>query len=852
MFHKTQKLTREVVSAGPSQIIGYNENAPVVFDIEDPWGKYARSSQSGEWSATLPDLLAQASANRKYVVTSRSDFFEAAKPKHLEKWFVPLTAENYTRNMRGQMFQHRLALLPRAKQRLADPFRSKVLTALETPLEIDKFFLLLRNEPPPDQSDTVFVQDCMDRSRGDVIENSIVAQIDQSNAHAAAAIIWGLLKAFAPLTKLQVGSTLGTIADSDHDLADEIDALVDHLVAGFFLKLKDGALSYRHNLVEKGLRQSFSNKRFVAQAKLNQLVSILTSANPSEAAALASALVDDEALKLDVGTEILETLESRLLKSALDAEPKYVDQAFFRWLMNKKPQDSSFFLSDIWEPLETSDEFYEAVGANLQTPTLIRKFLEDIVPYEHWARYPKFTDKLYRLDPTIGGTFRKACCESFDNRGVSSNDVLIDGVIHEVEQSKSVVATALTTLKEIRERWETEEHTWALINDEYPDQYAQHITEGYGEDLYPAEKFLTAYVEAVRDKTGWSALLPQLSDPDGAGVWIQVAARDKETSVEELLQLAKIAEATGQEDNFWQRLHARHEAAITQYAAERAVAALGEDTRLSALRYWAHCSDSDATALSIDLLDRRGLPVLVASLLELSETDNCDADGELVAAMLSALPEEDRTIAHFILREDDEGARLPELSEVMSLQRFENRRLVLATLNARVRLADDVQDDVIQIFRDNTEPDFSIGEWLEDLTVFAAAKGYEDALREALQSPYAIVVSVAVNRFSPSSKALPEPITPHLKTKSQPIAAALIARIEAIGAAACLPALIELTGNTVQKQTDYPYAAHYSFAHDAANLLLDCESPLGEAGLSQLYETGCKAPLLSQPRAIWS
>lgn len=97
---------------GPEEVRADNHAEPVVFVIEDPWGKYRLEPRSQPWNDEIDKLLATANGNRRFIITSRSDVLAESHTRKLnKKWNVSLEAENYGLKERERLFEYRLPAL---------------------------------------------------------------------------------------------------------------------------------------------------------------------------------------------------------------------------------------------------------------------------------------------------------------------------------------------------------------------------------------------------------------------------------------------------------------------------------------------------------------------------------------------------------------------------------------------------------------------------------------------------------------------------------------------------------------------------------------------------------------------
>lgn len=134
-------LARVPITLGPDQLRDDVTDPPVLYDIEDPWGRYDFDPKSRPWNDQLAQFFAKARPDRMIVATSRLDVAQSAGALETVKpWRVGLEAEHYGQAERRRLYRTRIDALPRKLQPLAKENEGAVLAELATPLEIQKFF----------------------------------------------------------------------------------------------------------------------------------------------------------------------------------------------------------------------------------------------------------------------------------------------------------------------------------------------------------------------------------------------------------------------------------------------------------------------------------------------------------------------------------------------------------------------------------------------------------------------------------------------------------------------------------------------------------------------------------------
>ncbi len=213
-------LTRVAIKFGPEQIRDDRTPPPVLYDIEDPWGRYDFDPRSRPWNDQLAQHFVHARPDRLVVATSRLDVARSSGAlQTVKRWEVSLEAEHYGVRERQHLYRTRIGNLPRNVQTLAKENEAAVLAELATPLEIQKFFDAMAT--PADRkkrSDSQLISDAIQRAHQDSIERTVVDQIEERNDVRAAAVLWGLLKANDKVALQLLRQIDGALADAHEAL----------------------------------------------------------------------------------------------------------------------------------------------------------------------------------------------------------------------------------------------------------------------------------------------------------------------------------------------------------------------------------------------------------------------------------------------------------------------------------------------------------------------------------------------------------------------------------------------------------------------------------------------------------
>jgi hypothetical protein len=252
---------------GPHQLRDDKTPSPVLYDIEDPWGRYDFDPNSRPWNDQLDQFFAHATHDRLIVATTRRDVADSAKVLEIVRpWLVPLEAEHYGDTERARLYQSRIGALPWDVRLLVTKTQSTVLAELATPLEIQKFFDAV---PTLDRQKFVdskkFIAEAIRRAHQESIERTVVEQIEQRNDVRAAAVIWALLKIAAKFTLSRLRVLEEVLAERDSAMSRGVAPLVQFFVAARNLRQNEEIITYYHPRVESGIEQAIVGQRLITR-----------------------------------------------------------------------------------------------------------------------------------------------------------------------------------------------------------------------------------------------------------------------------------------------------------------------------------------------------------------------------------------------------------------------------------------------------------------------------------------------------------------------------------------------------------------------------------------------------------
>ena len=575
MREENPYLTPVKVQGGPGRLREDQTTGPVIFEIEDPWGKYRVEPESLPWNDEINGFLASSSPDRMFVITSRSDVIKDAKPKSLDpRYKAPLLADHYTTSDRKKLFEYRLAALPRTEQVSAYKYLPTVIEQLSLPLELDRFFGAARLGPKEEENEATFMRRCIDEARNQFIESALVLVIQRQEKWEAAAILWALLKTRKRLTFSVLEELEHSLGSVIPNLEDNLLALVDTLIAGGSLLQNGSEFSCAHPRVEAGLEQAVIAKKIASARVLNRLLNALVDMddfNQSDwgtetAAHVIAAMSSVSGIKKRVApatqrhidnwlTERLASLDSTFrddlaLTSKVGSESCAVAE-LARWL-DESPTNKQWFNMCSWEEPKKPKDWYEQLSNAPHTHAICDAFITRVVPFQSEWFPDNFHEAIAKLSPDLTPSFL-ASLSAIMARGFDLNTkALINGAILDLDGFDAVFSEAAAYCAKERQSRDRE-LLLALYNKNYDQEAIEHYWESMGEDGYSASEILRAYIDARRQRGEWHAFAKHPLLEGFLWEWIHVAQKsDESPSEEEMVTFGQITRNTKYEKDFWE------------------------------------------------------------------------------------------------------------------------------------------------------------------------------------------------------------------------------------------------------------------------------------------------------------
>jgi hypothetical protein len=577
---KIPGIERIPIQSGPGQLRTLERSGPVLFDIEDPWGRYRFDPDSEEWNDKLPTFLHAARPDRLFVVTTRDDVLaDADAVRKTLPWRVPLEAEHYRYTERRRLYDNRIASLRRDLQALAIDERGRVLKELETPLEIQKFFDALaivtdaEAKRGPEKISYAIAQ-----SHRDSIEDTVANQVKARGAFHWAAIIWGLLKANPKLSRELMPEIQDRLSDYEPKYESGFEELVNFLVAGRSLRQVDSAISYYHPRVEAALERIVLADRIPSRKTLGYLCDVLISFDGTgtsdwgryAAAHLVAACKGLEDLRFQPSPDARKAMDAwlvgklsnpnsefaELLRLAARAGSDQCMPAELARFLTERALQSSFF-SKRYEPIDQPAEWYAKVSAHPAVRQICDAFVRGVLPYGPRDYPAELPDHLIRLAGDLTPAFVEAGLKIVKHGVNMNSDAVANGALVNLDAFAPVVTAALDFWKSLEGDTEWAQTALKIKNGEYSGDYAEHLSETAGEDGYTANELLKAYLGRLRSERGWTAVRDHPERPRLLRWWLDIVRREDaepKPSMPEVQEVLRDAFGSDREEWLWETL----------------------------------------------------------------------------------------------------------------------------------------------------------------------------------------------------------------------------------------------------------------------------------------------------------
>ena len=834
-------LSRVPITRGPSELFNDQTETPVLYDIEDPWGRFDFDRSSRPWNDQLAKCFREARHDRLVIATTRRDVAQSAGAlKTVEPWIVRLDVEHYGEDERRELYRSRISVLRRKLQLIAQRAMRDVLEQLGTPLEIQKFFDALSTVDEQMLSNPRrVILHAIDRAHHDSIEQTVINQVRERDDIRAAIVLWGLLKTTDKLSLGMLRILEGELADKDDHLSEGVMPLVQFFVAARNFRQNEDVISYYHPRVEAGLEQIIDGSAVPARRTLRLLVERLSLSDSlgqdwgvRSATRLVAALDQKPNVQVAVSQEVAQNIDRWIEKALTEEETNFEENLRVsalagslscnvaetaRYLLNQP--DTSFGGLLEWGLLDRDETWYARIRTDEATHSVIQRYLVDVLPNTD-IRFPKsFAADVSRLIPRASKHFLEAAKRAVHFGVFSCADAIADGALQDLDGFEEIVDIAVEVLSPSDERrQEAKEVHLAIINREHSEEYAQFLAEN--DDGYTADGFLQDYVTALRRKRGWQSIVRHRHSGRLIPYWLKDLEREAEHGVVEAEELsAAFSKCTGSrlEESFWNVLSkAWHPAYLVPLVERIGKGHVERCIRQSALKCLMYCEPNEIGRIGAKLLTERRCASLVDIALDLAYWAKYRG------------PEEQRVWKAAVSARAGLPPCVRELSEASS-EMLQGREPSLS-LEARDLLAEardgsvdvrrlrvvakkctalEVEEDVRWLLEHSEEVDICC-----DAIEAAICRGMTDQLNATLKHKFAAVSARALLALAECESApLPDRYLAMVSIKGSPLRKALVELLDAKPHPDHLPTLLELAKDTWSRNSrqygeedDFPIA----------------------------------------------
>lgn len=532
--------TLEIVTVGPDDSPAGTRKlvdaGPTLFYVEDPWGQYSLRGGSEAWTEQLPRLLEKASPDHLYVITSRDDMMLSGKVgTGLDHWSIELDGDQYTDGPLITIHDNRMDQLPPELQAKAFAFRADALHAFETPLEIDLYFKELQEGPGKAEADHHFFRRLRALAHREAVQDVVGKYLSKIDHSGLSAIVWALLAARSQFDRAHLTALQRSLRRIAPALGDELDKVVDRLVATRHLRQPARTVAFAHPSVREGFEAFLKANWPRSEGALEHLISALTRLGGAyagwglETAARAFQVakafskgiegvdppfgIDPKAQQaidtwLDDGLvdEVSDFLP--LLELATDVGSSgSVPSEVARWFLLSVQRGAFVFLKN-WKPPSYADDWYERVAQDPQTAKVAARFVRDALPLERSGFGQGFPNKLDRIAPGLAPAYSEAARKMVGNGFESNADTVATGAVRDLTTFAPVVEAALDDLSSIR-RYSAQEgvEEWRAIEDGERDHAVEEGHQSSHEgDGYTSGVFVYAYIAQLRREGSWRTI----------------------------------------------------------------------------------------------------------------------------------------------------------------------------------------------------------------------------------------------------------------------------------------------------------------------------------------------------------
>lgn len=851
-------LTRVPITMGPHQLEADRTPPPVLYDIEDPWGRFSFDPNSRPWNDKLSRYFSSARHDRLIVATSRLDVAQSTNAlKSVNKWIVGLEAEHYGTVERRRLYRTRIDALPRKLQVLAVENEDRVLSELATPLELQKFFDALSTNASGVGN---LIKDAISQAHQESIEQTVLNQIQERNDTRAAAVIWGLLKATGKFSFNVLGKIEEALFNRDPEHKKGVSPLVHFFVAARNLRQLDSIITYYHPRVEAGIESALSDDRLVAKQTLEQLIDVLQAGNGlggewgvSTSVVLLAAATKMSEFRPQPSIEAQNKIDDWLVNELVIGGNGFGDNLRLAKLAGSSTSNVSevarFLLyrpentcagALFWEAPKHDESWYAKMRTDVNVKQVVDLFIRKSLPNESADFGSSFVSEIRRLAEGLTPAFLEAASVAVHYGYISTGDAIAEGALDDIDGYELIVDMAVEILtpteSSIREQ---QELSLAITNEEFSEDYAEHLSNN--DDGYTAGIFLKAYVAKVRATGSWKKLLNHRHLERIYYYWVSALQGDSKSNAEELADAFSVGYGTGDEDSLWGAVERRWDIRFKDSLVKRVLDGHSNlNCRLSALLCVVTKEPNEIQSIARTLISRNQESRLAEIAVDLGILRNRGSkfvDDELHAGLVKmagdSLPKLYAEIgeASFSLEERN----IPALSnEALSFLHkitgnFEQFKVFRVKIDETFPI--DVAEDIRWLLKNTDNANNAVA-----AIKSAIRHGITDVIESALEHKFSDVVARSLIAVAtPINAPLPERLLNFSSAKGYSIREALLTLLDGKPHSDHLGALLRLVKDHWSKHSSYyGEAQHFPIARAAIPVIAK-SGLLSEENLEELF-----------------
>ncbi|MER9070060.1 hypothetical protein NKH84_26415 [Mesorhizobium sp. M0902] len=593
----------EVVTVGaddaPTSVRKVVNNGPTLFYVDDPWGQFSLRGGSEAWTEQLPRLLAKATPDHQFVITSRSDMMQSAKVSgSLNAWSVELDAGQYRDGQLRDIHDNRMDQLPAALQTKAYAFRNRVLDRLGTPLEIELYFAHMQTGPDVGEEDHVFFRRLLELAQRDAVEGVVFRALSSIDTCGTSAIVWALLAARGQFDRSRLHPLQRALRGLDRALGDGLDRLIDRMVAARHLRQPARTIAFAHPSVRQGFeafaRDNWGQSEFAIETLIAALVQ-LPSAHRGWGLETAARIFEvtrsfarreDVERTFDIDSGSHEAIDAWLDESLMDPASKFppllelasevgsdasIPSRVARWLLKGTQRGASFFIRN-WQPPTFDDAWYDIVSANPVAAKIADRFIRQVLGFDRGNYGTGFAKRLDRLAPNLTAAYLEAARQMVGNGFELNADAVAAGAVRDLDGFESVVQAALHDLASIhRQHVQSGREEWRAIEDGERDHAVEEAAQSRHEgDGYTSGVFIDAYIRQLRKEGRWQVLANHPRVGELVRAWAQALLTSPASAGEdELWAILAVGKGLDEEPYVWAAVREHWRASLEPVLAVR-------------------------------------------------------------------------------------------------------------------------------------------------------------------------------------------------------------------------------------------------------------------------------------------